>query len=205
MKSYARFLAGKEHNYVYVEDNEIDEADFGVSDRMLNSTENGLSPLFMDPVGNPGSLMETGPYDEWITLNSALDSGAIHSVAPPGLLPGRLEDSPWSKQNRDYRAASGGTLPNLGQQRVPIVTEAGGQASLTWQIASVTKPLLSVGHLCDRGNTVVFSHDGGYVENASTGARAQFRRDNGVCHLTLYVPRPHGEPAQGFQGQGAHA
>ena len=63
----------------------------------------------------------------------------------------------------------------------------GGEA--TFQIAEVTRPLSAVSRICDKGNVVVFSQDGGYVENLA-GARTYFRRENNVYMMGLYMQAP---------------
>ncbi len=35
-------------------------------------------------------------------VEAVVDSGAVHSVAPPGFFPGRMVPSPWSRAGRGY-------------------------------------------------------------------------------------------------------
>jgi ABC-type transport system involved in Fe-S cluster assembly fused permease/ATPase subunit len=48
-------------------------------------------------------------------VEAVVDSGAVHSVTPPGLFPGPTVPSPWSRAGRGYRAANGTGIKNLGQ------------------------------------------------------------------------------------------
>ena len=71
----------------------------------------------------------------------------------------------------------GGTIPNLGQATLNL-TDANADRDLqsTFQIAAVTRPLMSVGKICDTGHTVTFS-DVMTVVRAKDGSElAQFHR-----------------------------
>ena len=57
-------------------------------------------------------------------------------------------------------------------------------------MADVTKPLASVGRMCDAGNQVCFGPLGGAIYNLATGAVSEFKRVNGV-----YVMEAWAEPA----------
>ena len=66
---------------------------------------------------------------------AVVDSGAEETVAPPGLLPGQVEESPMQRAGGRYRAANGSRLPNLGQQVAAFRTSEGLSRSLRFQIA----------------------------------------------------------------------
>ena len=58
-------------------------------------------------------------------VEAVVDSGAVHSVTPPGTFPGKVSSSPWSRAGRGYRAANGTRIKNLGQVDVPFATAEG--------------------------------------------------------------------------------
>ena len=58
-------------------------------------------------------------------VEAVVDSGAVHSVAPPMRFPGRVCPSPWSRAGRGYRAANGTGIKNLGQVQVSFGTNEG--------------------------------------------------------------------------------
>ena len=87
-------------------------------------------------------------------IEVVLDSGAVQSVAPPGLFPGAMEPSTMPKAERIDRAANGSQIHNLGQVRVPFVSTEGHKCSVPFQVAQVEHVLLSVGHLAAAGNRV---------------------------------------------------
>ena len=68
-------------------------------------------------------------------------------------------------------------------------TNQGQQVSTDWQIVDVTRPLMSVHQICAKGNVVVFTSAGGYIENKN-GARTHFERSNNVNTLQLHAYDP---------------
>ena len=92
-------------------------------------------------------------------------------------------------------SASGDRLPNLGEKTLNVVTENGVPATSTYQIANVTRALCAVSRVCDKGNTVVFEKDGGYIIDLQ-GGYTPFRRENNVYLLDTWVQKP-----AGFTGQ----
>ena len=65
-------------------------------------------------------------HPQWVRIRTLMDSGAAQSVAPPSMAPGvMIEQSPGSKWGQHYVSASGGRLPNMGQQKLNIRTNEG--------------------------------------------------------------------------------
>ena len=51
----------------------------------------------------------------------------------------------------------GGTIPNLGQKSLNLCDEAVDRNLISvFQIAAVTRPLMSVGKICDEGHNITF-------------------------------------------------
>ena len=147
--------------------------------------------------GSSGDLLatvgrDTNPRGER-TIEVVVDSGAVQSVAPPGLFPGEVEPSEMSKAGRTYRAANGSRIRNLGQVRVPFVSTEGHRCSFPFQVAEVEHALLSVGHLAAAGNLVELHDLGGTITHKATGKQMALMRRGGVYVLRLRVsgfPRP---------------
>ena len=126
-------------------------------------------------------------------IEVVVDSGAVQSVAPPGLFPGTMEPSAMSRAGRTYRAANGSQIRNLGQVRVPFVSSEGHKCSLPFQVAEVEHALLSVGHLAAAGNRVELHEKGGTITHIASGKTMSLMRRGGVYVLQLRVsgfPRP---------------
>ncbi len=122
------------------------------------------------------------------TIEGTIDSGASNSVAPLEALPGvRVMESPGSRSGQHYVSAGNERIPNIGEQVVRFKTNEGHKSSLKWQCAPVTKPLLSVSHICDAGHRIVFEATGGHMINIKSGRKTAFRRKNNVYVLDMIV------------------
>ena len=73
------------------------------------------------------------------------------------------------------------------QQRLMAMTEAGDPTEVLFQIADVSKPLMSVSAICEKGNRVIFGKAGGVVQNVKTGRLIPFQRENGIYVLSLWL------------------
>ena len=86
----------------------------------------------------------------------------------------------------------GGTIPNLGQATFNLTdTSADRDLQSTFQIAAVTRPLMSVGKICDEGHTVTFSNVMAVVRAKDGSELAKYHRTNGglyVAKLRLRNP-----------------
>ena len=93
----------------------------------------------------------------------------------------------------------GGTIPNLGQSRLnltdPIVDR---DLESVFQIAAVTRPLMSVGKICDEGHTVMFTDTEAIVNGKDGSQLAKFTRNaNGLYIAKLTLRKPSGFGRQG--------
>ena len=117
-----------------------------------------------------------------------MDSGAAAPVAPPNMLPNvKVEPSPGSLRGQNYTSASQHKLKNFGQQTIRACTEDGDETEVLFQIADVSKPLVSVSSMCERGNRVLFGRSGGVVQNLQTGKEIPFYRQNGMYVLSMWL------------------
>ena len=131
---------------------------------------------------------ETWENVKWVKVESVVDSGASAPVAPPTMLPHvKVEPSEGSKRGQKFTSASKHKLKNLGQQRIMACSEEGDEMEVLFQIADVSKPLVSVSAICERGNRVIFGKSGGVVKNIYTGAEIPFYRRNGIYILSMWL------------------
>ena len=63
----------------------------------------------------------------------------------------KTEPSEGSRRGQSYSSASKHKLMNLGQQRIHACTDAWEETDLLFQIADVSKPLVSVSAICSGG------------------------------------------------------
>ena len=152
-----------------------------------------------------GPITELNAVGQWrqveenlVRVRAAMDSGALDAVAPPTMAPGvMIQDSAGSKMGQHYGSASGHRIPNLGEQHITGVVPGGAERAMTFQVAEVTRPLLSVGRICDRGNVVTFGSSGGVITDLVTGEETPFVRDgDGMYQLEFWMSAP------GFQRPG---
>ena len=98
-----------------------------------------------------------------------------------------VRPSPGSMRGQTYATASKQKLPNLGQQHLQACTEEGEYTEVFFQIADVSKPLVSVSAICEKGNRVIFGRNGGIVQNLRTGIETPFHRLNGIYVLDMWI------------------
>ena len=64
-----------------------------------------------------------------------------------------------SKRGVKYLAANGDRVLKLGELKLQMVTKEQFTSNMTFQVADVNKPILSVGELTKKGNEVKFDTD----------------------------------------------
>ena len=137
----------------------------------------------------------------------------------PSNIPGiEIIPSGAGRNGGGYITASGDRIGNEGQCAPQLETTDGDNtANSVFQVAQVTRNLMSIGRICDNGNEVLITKERGVVTSKTGKAIATFERDKGLYVATLRarkgdftstigeraggVPKQVGEP--GFTGQGA--
>ena len=125
----------------------------------------------------------------WVRIEAVADSGAAAPVAPITMAPGLpTRSSAGQREGRSFFDASGGELKNLGEQELQVITDNGMATSMLFQLAEkVTRPLMSVSCICDKGNRVIFGRGGGVIQNLETGQEIPFERRGGIYVIGLWV------------------
>ena len=154
-------------------------------------------------VEDEATLAQSEEEPEFYPLNVILDSGATDHVLSRSEVPGySVEPSAGSRANRHYTDASGHPIVNEGEATVLVKLPAGNDvmnsASTTFQVADVTRPLLSVSKICEKGNDVLCRDKVAHVLDKEHNVVAQFEKRNGLYVSTLPVRNP---KHQGFQRQ----
>ena len=132
---------------------------------------------------------------EFYPMNVILDSGASDHVASKEDIPGQLVvPSVGSKARRNYVDASGNPIPNQGESTIAMQLPAGNarvnDAEATFQVADVSRPLLSASKICEKGNDVLCRKDAAYVLDANSKVIAKFEKRNGLYVATLSIKNP---------------
>ena len=78
----------------------------------------------------------------------------------------------------------GGEIPNLGQSQLNLSDDVVGRdIQSVFQIAAVTRPLMSVGRICDEGHRVTFDNVMAVVSDKDGGEICRFHRNNGGLYF----------------------
>jgi len=115
-----------------------------------------------------------------------IDSGAAESVIPQGMLNEiKVQESEGSRNGVQYIAANGAKMPNLGEKKVFFKTKDGMESNVVFQVTHARKPLASVSKIVKKGNKVIFSPSGSYIENIDTGKKIELNEANGTYHMDV--------------------
>ena len=163
--------------------------------------------LFQSPLGDPSQkvmIMEDDVpeellnVDEWkdFQVEMVLDSGCCaHILDAQADAPGyALQESEGSRGGRGFIVGNGERIPNEGQVELRMEAPLGNGLKMpvttNFQVASVTKPLLSVGKICEQGHSVVFSKEGAKVLDPQKRTIAHFQRSGGLYVSTMTLKAP---------------
>jgi len=153
------------------------------------------------PVNNPaGEIGAVGSHmPKWQFLSVAVDSGAAETVIPHTLIDRYpIRETEASRSGLNYASATGDPIPNLGEQKLPLVTAEGSLRAITFRAAPVDRPLGSVKRMCSSGHVVVFDEDGSYVYNKASGEITSLREENGNYMMDVWVMPSDTGHASGF-------
>ena len=126
-----------------------------------------------------------------------IDSGAAESVMPEDFMKEQpMESSPDDKKKARYIAANGSIMKNAGQKRIIFQTKDRSTNAMTFQATGVRKPLAAVSRIVQKGNRVVFSPEGSFIENVKTGKRIELEPEGGTYVMNVQYVK-----ASGFKGQ----
>ena len=137
--------------------------------------------------------MEVVP--EWEEIEMAVDSGASESVVSEDMLTGvETVEGFVQKKGVQYEVADGALIPNLGEKKFVVVSDAGVTRQIKAQVCEANKALLGVHRAVQAGNRVVFAASGSYVQDETSGETMEPNEKGGMYMLKLWVK------AQGFGG-----
>ena len=123
----------------------------------------------------------------WESLVLTMDSGAGNNVAPRDAFPwAKLEPNDDSRAGKYYLAANGKKVYVLGEKVITMKMEDGVVKRIRFQIADVTRILVSVGKVTKAGNQVVMEKKGGKVIEPN-GRQFNMEMENGVYIMKCWV------------------
>jgi hypothetical protein len=136
----------------------------------------------------------TQDHDQKIEI--ALDSGAGEHVASRSAAAGYpVVESAGSRAGQHFVAAGGARIPNEGQFTLALRSgdlekKKGKDIKSTFQVAKVTRPLWSVGRICDEGFEVKFTSNEAYVLIKEGKEVCKFNRKGGLYVVELHLKSP---------------
>ena len=96
-------------------------------------------------------------HEKLVKVDTVMDSGASAPVGPPTMVSRTtITPSEGSRRGQQFTSASGHQLKNLREQRLDACMEDGTTTEVLFQIAVVSRPLVSISSLCERGSRVIF-------------------------------------------------
>ena len=137
---------------------------------------------------------------EYTDFNVVLDSGAAdHVVDNADTVGYKVHESAGSKAGSCFIAANGERIPNRGEVRLEMKSGPIPIRS-TFQVSRISKPLWSVGKLCDAGYMVEFGKTEAKVTHSATGkVVGNFPRHQGLYVGNMQLRNP--SAAASFPGQ----
>ena len=195
------------------DEDEIEDILHGRSERKLDAPpglREALGSIGLGQTLVPINLMMTREKESILTATNetwedlefevALDSGSVVHVCAPADCPGYLlQESPGSRRGQEFLMGDGGTIANLGQKQLNLADNTvGSDVQSIFQIAAVTRPLMSVGKICDEGHSVTFDNVCAVVRSKEGQELCRFHREPSgglyVAKLRLKSPAGFGRP-----------
>ena len=155
--------------------------------------ESVLAPVHVLTFAEPEHILLSDENWKDLEFEVALDSGSVVHVCSMDDLPGyRLGELPGSRRGQEFLMGDGGTIPNLGQSQLNLSdTAVGRNIESVFQIAAVTRPLMSVGGICDEGHSITFDAIIAVVHAKDGSEVCRFQRNGSglyVAKLELRSP-----------------
>ena len=116
-----------------------------------------------------------------------------------------MEESPGSKLNQHFVGAGGHRMRNEGQVRLNMRAANGRKGRdirTTFQVAKVTRPLMSVSKICDAGMSMRFTATMAVIEDAQGEEVCRFIRKGGLYVASMKLRNPNFKSKPKDQGFG---
>jgi len=142
----------------------------------------------------------------WVKLKVTVDSGACDTVMPISSCDFKILPSYQSTHEMEYEVANGQSIPNLGERRCKIRTPGSREErNITFQVADVHKPLLSVTRAADAGFDCLLTDTGGHlIPRNGWHSRKDWIpivREGNLYTMTCWVKMDERSPSPGFARQ----
>jgi hypothetical protein len=143
---------------------------------------------------------------EFVEMDVAVDSGAGDNVLAAVDAPGhKITESEGSRRKQKFKGAGGHVMDNEGQiimeMLAPLEDGEYNEVDVTWQVADVCRPLLSVSKVCDKAqHTITFDAKKAVVRDSKGRTVCIFHRKGNLYIGRMKVRNP-AHPSFGGQGK----
>ena len=136
----------------------------------------------------------------WTEIEITIDSGACDTVMLARMCSHiSVVETPESKRGMEYEVANGETIPNMGERRCILMSEDSEVAKhITFQVADIHKPLLSVSKCADLGFQCLLGKDGGELVDEQSGERIPLHRRGNLYFMRAWIRE---NPSEDFHRQ----
>ena len=138
--------------------------------------------------GNESSVLNVEDKMVWVQIPCAVDSGACAHVVPPNVFGVLQIKQP--QQKGKYFGADGSPIDEFGQLTINAVLDGGTEMKTTFDVASITRPLLSVNQILENGHQVIFGKNESYIKPKGSNKRIPLRAEGRLYMLDMWVKIP---------------
>lgn len=133
-----------------------------------------------------------------VEIEIAADSGASEHVAADTDAPTyKVEESAGSRSGQHFVGAGGHRMANRGQMKLDMRADNGRKGRdvrTTFQVARVTRPLMSVSKICDAGMTMRFTSAMAVIEDNKGKEVCRFLRKGGLYIASMKLKNVNYKP-----------
>ena len=133
-----------------------------------------------------------------VEIEIAADSGASEHVAADTDAPAyKVEESAGSRSGQHFIGAGGHRMANRGQMKLSMRADNGRKGrdvKTTFQVARVTRPLMSVSKICDAGMSMRFTSTMAVIEDDKGKEVCRFLRKGGLYVASMKLKNPNYKP-----------
>ena len=173
--------------------------ELGVLDSLIKSLPTPSCNIVVSEV-EPSAMIADNfvETDIVLTLNSRCCDHICDIADTPGYAP-VLVASPGSKSGQKFVVGNGDRVANQGQVKLKMQgkDKQGLLMSSVFQVAEITRPLMSVSRICDQNMVCIFEKTHARIVTEQGETVARFDRDGGLytCTMKLRKPDPVDNPS----------
>ena len=163
----------------------LEKGDKPVADVVVDMARGGIN--LITPMAPVAEVLNVEKL-VWVQVPCAVDSGSCANVAPENVF--KLADATIAALEPKFFGADGSPIANLGTLIAEGMSEEGIGLKIDFDIAKVTRPLLSVFKMNAAGHRVQFHENGGTIQMKGTNKRIKLRPEGRLYMLDLWCQVP---------------